>query len=155
VINDWTVAPTTTTQGPTRVSFSQVVPPSDTSQVVNVQEKLKITIPAYVLSKEANLIVNAVNQNTWRSLEAPYQALGTYMISLGDVYQFPFDPLIIEIKYDQKSLKGISPPEYALTAMYYDEEQRSLITLPTMVDPVNQTLRVLTWHLSEYSTANG
>lgn len=162
-------APTASPQAPPVVSEEQHAPDASTPvppilgaelastelapqaapQTLEYQDQVKVTIPPGVLRGPARLSISSVAQPP-EPFDPAFEQGTLFDISMGDVHEFDQD-ISIELALDTSRIRDDMPPDIALLAAYFDQEQQQWVSVPCEWDPAAKAARLTTRHLSVYA----
>lgn len=129
------------------------VKPSPTSQVVRVDDRLTLTLPAGLVKKTEQLVIDRISKpGLPDDASLQFRSLDRLQISLGDQHELE-TPIRVEYAYDPAVLvKGFEPWEQ-LVAMRYDEARHRWFPIPVQAGDKPGTIMFHTDHLSLFEIA--
>jgi hypothetical protein len=125
---------------------SQAVPLSTENQTIQVNDKLRISVPGGTLAQPQTLTVSGATQAQMPDSSALLN-LGAYDIRLGDQHEFS-KPLTIELGYDPATLRTDCRPQSAFLVAYWDEQILKWVPMPFTVDTTRHQIILQTSHLT-------
>ena len=130
---------------------TQTIGPSDKEQIIDVKGRMRIILPAGLLTNSALLAISSIRPDPeMRELEGGF-AGEILQITLGREDRLA-KPLTIELSYDPKMLDPRLPPENSIAAAYWIPEEKQWSVVDVTVDPQNRVIRFQTDHLSWWTT---
>ncbi len=127
---------------------SETVNPSLEKQIISHGDDIKVTLPPGLL-KEARKITISEVKNAPSSFLSEQTESYSFDVSLEGIEQLE-DYIEIGVKYDANLLDPDKDPEGQFVAMRWDENENYWVTLPIRIDTQNQTLYMLTDHLTGF-----
>lgn len=122
------------------------VSPVAGGQVINYRDEVIINIPEGILDRPRNLSISLVENAPVNTMAPPGNSMAID-VSIEGLTQLE-DYLEISLKYDPAALNSAYSAHDQLAAMRWDEETGSWSALHYWVDEENETIHMLTDHLS-------
>ncbi len=127
---------------------SETVNPSSEKQTISYGDKIEVTLSPGLLKESKKLTISEV-KNAPSSFISEQTETYSFDVSLEGMEQL--DGYVeIGVKYDPNLLDPDKNTEDQFVAMRWDEDENYWVTLPTRVDNQNQTLYMLTDHLTGF-----
>ena len=125
------------------------VSPAAGDQIINYREEIIITIPEGILDQPRNLSISLVENAPANTLAPPGNSMAID-VSIEGLAQLE-DYIEISFRYDPAALNSAYSAYDQLVAMRWDEETGSWGALHYWVDEENETIHMLTDHLSFFA----
>jgi len=136
---------------------------SDSTATLGFDGYAQVIVPAGALSSEAGVILTAGLPELYQDLADPdIELVGEYKkvtLTNGQAELVGEDPSQIVIAYQDEDSNGLvdgtSISEFELVVVRYDEETGTWVTLPSVVDPEQNTVTGQTAHFSLFALSVG
>ena len=130
---------------------SEIINPSSEKQIINYEDKIKVTLPPGLLEEDKKLTISEIKNAPAHFMSDQVES-HSFDVSLEGMDQLD-DYVEIGVKYDPSLLDPDEELENQFIAMRWDEDGGYWINLPIRVDSQSQTLYMLTDHLTGFEWA--
>ena len=133
---------------PKTVLMTQQVMPSDQPQTVDYQNRIRVTIPAGLITEAQTLtIAEFANKDVPQDQELQFKELAQYDITLGDLHKFD-KKITVEVPYDPSLLDPAHSAADQILGRYWDTRRQAWNFFRVKVDADNHRIVTSLDHLT-------